>query len=334
MKNKYSREVKIGLFVLATIAMVIWGISFLKGKNIFSSQRTFYAIYNDVTGLSSKANVTINGFKVGFVETVELIPSSRGSFLVKISVTEKELFIPEDSQLELVPAAFIGAARIDLILGNSATSATPSDTLTALSGGGLMATLGKELSPAIEKIKGTLTHIDSVLIPIKNVLNDSTTSSLAIALQRLPQIMKNVEDLTGNLKNATAGDRLGKIIANVESITGNLKNNNDKIQNILTNFSSISDSLNKANIKKIVDNAGNAVAKVDSLMGKINRGEGTIGALLSDDKLYNQLDSAAVNLDNLLWDIKANPFRYLNFSLIKVNKYKNKSDNPEKQKKK
>src|SRR5690606_16821875 len=103
--------------------------------------------------------------------------------------------------------------------------------------------------------------------------------------QRLPNIMKNVEDFTYSLNHG----KLERILANVESITSNLKNNNDKIQNILTNFSSLSDSLNQANIKQIVTNANNAVAKVDSIMGKINRGEGTIGALLSDDKLYNQL---------------------------------------------
>lgn len=329
MKNKYSREVKIGIFALITIAILIWGISFLKGKNIFSSERHFYAVYDDVTGLNTKANVTINGFKVGFVEEVELMPNTRGRFLVKISISEKKLFIPRDTELHLIPAALIGSSRIDLILGESTDEAKSNDTLTAVAAGGLMATLGKELSPAIEKIKGTLTHIDSVLIPIKDILSDSTTSSIATALQRLPNIMKNVEDFTYSLNHG----KLERILANVESITSNLKNNNDKIQNILTNFSSLSDSLKQADIKQVVTNANNAVAKVDSIMGKINRGEGTIGALLSDDKLYNQLDSAAVNLDNLLWDIKANPFRYLNFSLIKVNKYKNKSDNPEKQKK-
>lgn len=308
---------------------MIWGISFLKGKNIFSNERTFYAVYDDVSGLNAQANVVINGYKVGFVENIELIPDSRGSFLVKLSITEKKLFIPEDTEVELNPAALIGSSSLNLILGTSTVEAKEDATLKSTSGGGLMATLGKELSPAIEKIKGTLTHIDSVLIPIKDILSDSTTSSIAEALQRLPNIMKNVENFTYSLNHG----KLDKILANVESITGNLKNNNDKIQNILANFSSISDSLEKANIKQIIVNANNAVAKVDSLMGKINRGEGTIGALLSDDKLYNQLDSAAVNLDNLLWDIKANPFRYLNFSLIKVNKYKNKAEDPAKQKK-
>src|SRR5690606_22173468 len=157
----------------------------------------------------------------------------------------------------LIPAALIGSSRIDLILGESTDEAKDNDTLTAVAGGGLMATLGKELTPAIEKIKGTLTHIDSVLIPIKDILSDSTTSSIATALQRLPNIMKNVEDFTYSLNHG----KLERILANVESITSNLKNNNDKIQNILTNFSSLSDSLNQANIKQIVTNANNAVAK-------------------------------------------------------------------------
>ena len=178
------------------------------------------------------------------------------------------------------------------------------------------------VAPLKIKVENLLSNIDSILVPIQTILNDETAKRLAEGIGRIPKIIANLERITYKVDTLISSEKnkLSRIFSNVESISANLKNNNDKISSILDNVDEITDSLAKSNFKKAIANATDILEKVDNLVTKIDNGEGTLGALINDDKLYLQIDSAAKNLNFLVDDIGQNPERYLHFSLIHINK--------------
>lgn len=319
MKIKFSREARIGGLVILALAVGFWGFNFLKGFNIFASHRTFYAIYNKIDGISVGSAVKMNGLNVGSVTSVELMPDHPGRLLVKFRVSNSQLNIPKDTEARIESSGLIGSTYIQLNLGSLYdTPAKSGDTLRSQTAEDLMSSVNKMLTPVKDKVERLIVDIDSILVPIQAVLSPKTVTSISSAIHTIPDIINNIERTTANLDRLIRDEKekIGRILTNVESISGNLKKNNDKITNILANVESISDSLAKANFKQTIQKATDAIAKVDDIMTKVNNGEGTLGMLVSDKKLYYELDSIAKNLNSLVEDLQANPHRYVHFSVF------------------
>lgn len=296
-KKFFSREVKIGILVIAAILIGYFGLNFLKGVDIFSPVNYYYADYNNIDGLVPSSPVLIKGFKVGQVEAVNYDFSKDNSFRVKISVS-KDIRIPKSASLQLFDNGLMGGKALQLVFDPALTNNqyyAPAETLRSEVALGLMAQLSGDLMPKIENI---LFEVDTLLKSVRKItdgeeLNQSlsaiktTTTQLAQTSTQLNRMMsKDVPLLLSDVKVLTSDFKV---------VSGNLKN---------IDFAQTIASVNQtiANLNLITDN--------------INKGEGTVGMLLKDKNLYINLSNTAASADRLLIDLKEHPKRYVHFSLF------------------
>ena len=314
-----NKELKIGLLTIVAIITLVFGINYLKGINILNDNRNFYAVYENIGGLEVGSPVMVNGYKVGMVNAITFLIDNNQSLLVTINI-EKEFDIASNTVCKIVNQDFMGTKGIDLLLGDASDLLAIGDTLISDIEATLQAEVNAQILPLKNKAEELIGSIDSVMIIITAVLNKNTRESLRNSFQSLDRTfalmsstMIKVDALVS--KN---DERISKIVRNLESITTNLESSNGEIQTILTNFASLSDSLAKIDIAKTVKDVGEITAK-------INNGEGSIGLLLKDDKIYTNFEKSTRELARLIEDIKLNPKRYLGFSVLggKSKSYKN-----------
>jgi len=315
---KYSKEIKIGVVIVVTIAFSIWGFNFLKGFSIFNSKRYFLAVYPKVEGLTVSSPVLINGYKIGFVQTMYFHPDNSGKVIVKMQLTNTDFNVPVQSTARIISADLLGSKAIELIMNDTTVFAENGDTLLP----DIKSTLTDELNKTVEPLKARaisiFAQLDSVMGDLRGIINKENRENLSKSVASLKNTLDNLESATGGLDTLVSEEKgkLAAIFDNLESISGNIKNNNDKIQNILTNFSSLSDTLAKSQIKTAISSADKALSQASDIFNKINNGEGSLGMLINNDSLYNNLNSASENLDKLFLDIKENPGRYVTISVF------------------
>jgi phospholipid/cholesterol/gamma-HCH transport system substrate-binding protein len=308
---KIKNETKVGILAAFAIALLIIGYNFLKGNSIFSNETTLYAKYTRVDGLSVSKPILINGYQIGRVAKLELQPD--GSIIATLSVNSK-YEIPENSIARLEGTDLLGSKAIVMSLGNSKKMAEDGYTLNANVEKGLM----EQVQPVQKKAELIISKMDSILSSVNSILNpnfqknvDKSFNSIAGTLASLETTSKKVDGLVGS-----ESARIEAIFKNVEGITDNLNNNNQKISDILTNINTVTDKFAAANFKQTLDNANNAIADLQSVISGIKDGKGSLGLLLNDDKMYQNLNNASKNLDELMIDLKANPKRYVHFSVF------------------
>ena len=321
---KISREVKIGLIFLLALALFIWGFNYLKGKDIFKHERKFYAVYDRIDGLVPANAVYINGKQIGFVDDVYFLPDWSGKIVVSFIVTEK-FPIPSNSVARIYSADLMGSKSIEIKLGSSNIMAENGDTLAPDIETGLIQEVNKQILPLKMKAENLMLSIDSVLAVIQAIFNESTRENLGKSFESIKITIDNLKNTTFNIDTLLESqkNRLSRIIGNFESITANIANNSDFITNIIRNLSNLSDTVVRANVGSTLKNLKSAIYEFDDVIGKINRGEGSLGLLLNNDSLYNKLESSSKNLDLLLEDVRLNPHRYLHFSIFGRNPKKN-----------
>lgn len=315
--NKQNTEIKIGLVALGAIAILVWGVSFLKGKNIFTNPTHFYSIYEEIDGMDASAPVRINGFTVGKVTEVAFHPDNSGKIIVKYEMHE-EFAIPKNTVATIYNADLMGSKAVLLNLGNSAIYAASGDTLMSDIEGDLKDEVNKQVLPLKNKAEDLISSIDSVMTVITTVLDKDARASLTNSLVSLNRTFSTMELAMVKLDSMIYynDNRVSNILANMESITTNLHNNNEAIGNVLKNFEAITDSLAKSQIRSTIKNLDASLKQFDEVITKVNNGEGSIGLLINDKDLYNNLASASSQLDQLLVDMKKRPKRYVSFSLL------------------
>ena len=314
---KLKREAKLALTAIAAVFVLIWGINFLKGSSLFESKSTFYGIYNSVEGLKVSSGVVYRGYQVGQVISIQFTGEWYDKVLVKFSVN-KGLELPSNSLAMIQSADLMGSKVIDLIPGDSPVFAVSGDTLTSKTEQGLMEQVSRQMLPLKQKAERLLGSLDSVMVIVQGVFNEETKKNLNNSFASIDRTLRNIEGASGNLDTLmqTESARVSEILRNINSITANLSDNNEEISNILGNFSSISDSLRQANLHQMLTSFDNILGRVDSIFAKINKGEGTIGALVNDNDLYYNLNQVSENLNRLLVEFRYNPRRFINLSLI------------------
>ncbi|WP_304068694.1 MlaD family protein [Pedobacter glucosidilyticus] len=308
---KISNETKVGILAAFAIAVFIIGYNFLKGNDIFSSENEFYAKYDKVEGLAISKPVLVNGYQIGRVSDLTLLES--GQILAQFKIDPKYA-IPKNTIARLESTDLLGSKAVVFDLGSSLTYAVDGDTLNA----NVQQNILEQVEPVQKKAQMLISRMDSILTSVNQILNPTfqeninrSFNSIAKTLETLESTSKTVDGMVG-----VQSKRIDNILANAESISANLKNNNQQITNIISNFNTMSDQLAKANFKQTLDNADKAVADLQNVMNKVNSGKGSVGLLLNDEKLYNNLNNAAQNLDKLMLDLKANPKRYVSFSVF------------------
>ena len=305
-----NKEFKIGFFAIASIIALVFGVNYLKGINILNDNRDFYAVYENIGGLQVGSSVLINGYKVGMVSDIDLLTEQNQNLLVTISL-DKEFDMATNTVCKIVNQDLMGSKGIALVLGNTDELVTSGDTLISGIEGSLQDEVNAQILPLKNKAEELIGSIDSVMMIVTAVLNKDTRENLRNSLSSLDKTFELMSHTMVKVDSMIDinDERIAKVVRNLESITSNLESSNGEIKNILTNFSSLSDSLAKADIAKVLQN-------VSDITTKINNAEGSIGLLLKDDKIYVNFEKSTRELAALLEDIKKNPSRYVNFSII------------------
>jgi phospholipid/cholesterol/gamma-HCH transport system substrate-binding protein len=303
---KLTREVKTGFFVVIIIASAVWGLNFLKGKNILSPTNNYYVIYEHIEGIIESGAVYYNGYQVGSINTITFDPTNPKEFLLKL-ILKKDLKIPLGTQVVAKETNLIaGSKDLQLIFTDTVGFHQPGDTLLPGYDAGIMGIL----DPLQDKFDDVIDNLNITLESVHSTLNKQMQSDLNASLSAL---RSTVEELSYSISQK--GD-LGKSLKNVESITGNLKNNNASINKTLKNLSNISSDLEAANLDQSLQKLDSTLASATQIMAKINNSEGSAGLLVNDSSLYINLASATANLDSLLVDLKENPKRYVHLSVF------------------
>jgi phospholipid/cholesterol/gamma-HCH transport system substrate-binding protein len=316
-----SRVTKIGILVILSISLLIWGMSYLKGKNIFKKEVVYYAIYPDVNGLSVSNPVLINGFKVGQVMDIDYIQDTVAMFKVSLLLDSKYR-IKVGSVAQIFSQDIMGNRAIRIIMGKSDEYHESKDTLFAATEGGLVEQVNMEIAPLKKKAESLISSLDSAIVIIRGIFNEKTQENLRNTFASIKTTIENLERSTFTMDTllTTEKSKLAKIFSNVESITANLKNNNEKITTIINNFSNISDSLAKADIASTLNKADRALLQFNEVLSSINNGQGTVSQLLHNDTLYQNIENASYHLSRLMRDLHENPKRYVHFSVFDVGK--------------
>jgi phospholipid/cholesterol/gamma-HCH transport system substrate-binding protein len=313
-----NKEIKIGAVVVTGVALFVYGFNFLKGSNVFTHQKTLYAVYTNVEGLLESNNIELSGVKIGIVKSIEIVPGDRqGRILVTMKV-EDRIQIPSDTKARIISFDLLGSKAIRMEVGKSMTLVKSGDTLASEVEDDLKTTVDKRIAPLQKKAEGLISSIDSVMIVVQQVLNKDARENLINSFKSIKRSILVFEKTSLRLDTlvATQQYKLVSIFSKMESIATNFNNSNDKITKILSNFESISDSLAKSKIRSTIDHANDALFSATTILDKINKGQGTMGMLINNDSLYRKLDKSSAELNALLKDFHDHPKRYVHFSVF------------------
>lgn len=314
---KIKREHKIGFVSLAAIVLFVWGFTYLKGRDLFLKEKYYYAVYPQVSGLVVGSTVQLSGIKVGRIEDMFFHPQDPSQVVVKFSITSK-LDVPVNTVARIFSSDLLGTRAVELVLGDSRVYAEKGDTLTAEIQVSISEEVSIQMLPFKKKAEDLMLSIDSVMAVIQYIFNENTRENIRNSFESISQTITNLEQTSYSLDTLVAEEklRISNIFANIESISLNLRRNNQQISNIIENLSSISDSLAKADLVNVINNTNKAVSDVALITEKINKGEGSLGLLINNDSLYNNLEKSTAELNKLLEDMRLNPNRYVHFSVF------------------
>jgi len=308
--KKISNEVKVGAVALITIVAFIWLFNFLKGKDFFKSTANYYAIYDKIGGLAESSPVEINGYKVGVVQSINFIDAESGKLLVVFSVS-KDFKLPRNTVAEITPLSIIAGMKVQFVYGNGPGTYSYGDTIPGRLAENLVNKLETELLPLKDKISNLVDVIDSVISSVNVIMNPEFRNNLNGTLANLNNTSKNLDDIIG-----TKEKELKATLENISKFTKMLSDNSVKIGSTFSNLETITDTLAAADIYTSVTNLKTSLEKTSLLMENLNEGKGSAGQFLTNDSLYTNLANSLESLNALLEDMKANPKRYVHFSIF------------------
>ncbi len=292
----FTKEVKIALTAIVAIVILFYGLQFLKGLNIFSSDTTYYVAFDDVSGLSASSPVYANGYRVGVVSSMSYDYNPQGKIVAELDLDEN-MRVPRGSYAELA-SDLLGNIKINLILADDPLNMiSAGDTIAGGAEKGLMSKVGSMI-PALEKM---LPKLDSIMASLNTLLADPA----------LRNTLHNVEGMTSNL-DATSLE-LKSLSAQLNKEVPTMMN---KANGVLDNTQQLTNNLAAVDVATMAAKVNETLANVAELSNKLNSNEGTLGLLMRDASLYNNLTATAASADSLLLDLKAHPKRYVHFSVF------------------
>jgi len=301
---KISREVKTAILVITGLIFLYFGVSYLKGNNVLDNSRKLYAEYGNVGGLTTSAPVTINGLAVGKVSNIYFKKDNSGRLIVEMDVNTDFKF-SKNSSAELYQDGFIGGKAIAIIPAHdNAGNASKGNYLKGTNKAGLTDLVNEKLTPLQEKIEKVMSETDTLLVSVNAVFDEKTRGHLRASMATLEGTISSFNKTSQSL-NALLDDNKLK-----------LENTISNFEGVSKNFNKISDSLSRVNITSTVKELQATIKKFDNILASIDKGEGSIGKLLKDEGLYDNLEGASKQMEQLLEDMKLNPKRYVHFSLF------------------
>lgn len=312
---KINNETKTGILVVVSVAILVLGFNFLKGKNIFKKENKLYAIYTDVQGLAKSNPVIINGLRVGRIERLD-----GGRDLKSIVVTIvlfQPVNIPENS-LALINPTLLGSPSMEIQLGSGTRYLANGDTLVTTASSGAFDEALKLINPVLYEVKNSVKSLDSVLHIVTTVFDANTKNNVRDIVANLNTVTKSFAVSAASLETMLDVQQgsLSKSLDNVEVFTKNLNTNNDKFNEIVENAKVASKHFSAIELQATIDSLNIAVNNFKEGSAKINSKDGSLGLLLNDKELYNKLESTSNKLNILLDDIRVHPRRYVNISIF------------------
>ena len=297
---KLSNEIKTGILVLTGIVLFIIGFSYLKSNDVFISDRVFYAVYDDVEGVSKGTPVTISGFNVGSVQNIEFYRNS-SKLLLKFRV-ENDFNFSSESVAQIYETGLIGGKALAVIPKYGIKLARSGDTLQSDIAPGLTELVNDRLSPLQDKIESMVVSADSVLISLNAVLNPEAKLEIQSTIENFSSTVADLKTSAGTLDDI-------------------LNNNKNQINNIISNVNQTSDELaglseSFSDLSSVISNLSESSENIDKIISEISDGGGSLNKLVFDDALINSLDAASKNINLLIKDLRLNPKRYVHFSLF------------------
>lgn len=306
---KVSNETKVGILTISALTILILGFNFLKGKDIFKKSKKIYAVFNDLGSLSKSNEVKINGYVIGSVFALDVKDKDMSGIVATINLSQ-EVNIPIDSKA-LISTPLVGASYIVIEKGTSTTFLKPGDTLTTRVDIGILDDVKAQLTPTLTKVRNSLDTLDMVMGNVNKLLGASNQDAIKQTLANLNQASSH---LNGLLNSETGA--LAKTLQNAEDLTGALKKNTDDINATIGNARKASEKLAALEIQPTIDDLKNTITQFKTLLNKMDNPDGTMGALINDRKLYNNLSSAVLSMEILLDDLRTHPKRYVNLSIF------------------
>lgn len=294
--NFFTKEVKIALATIVGIVLLFFGMNFLKGKSLFSSDEVYYAKFDNISGLTASNPIFANGFQVGTVKDIVFDYADGGSVVVAFEANPK-LHIPAGTHAE-IESDMMGNLKVNLLLNRESTSMLqPGDTIVGSVNGGLMETVGA-LAPKLEQI---LPKLDSIMASLNTLLADPA----------LANSLHNIEGITSNLTTST--EQLNTLMAGLNRNVPTLMN---KVGSVLDNTNRLTGNLAAVDVASTMAKVDETMANMADFTAKLNSKDGSLGLLLNDKELYYNLNKTMVSADTLLTNLRQHPKRYVHFSLF------------------
>lgn len=300
MNKLKKKEFAIGLSVIVAILILVFGIDYLKGINLFKPANFYIIPYENIAGLETASPVTIQGYKVGTVREINFNYEHPGMVDVEIAI-DKKLRLPEDTKAYL-ETSLLGGASIVIELGKSDKFIEVGGTLEGAKKPDMIASVTEGLMP---KVEGLLPQLDSLLQNVNHLVADP---AIAASIRRLDGITANLEATTRAL-NASVGRQLPVIMGNTAKVT-------TRLDSMSVNLADLSYSLKTLPLNATIDNVNELTANLTRFSNQLNDPNSTLGMLMNDPELYNRLNRVAADVDSLIVDIKKNPKRYISIKLL------------------
>jgi len=314
---KLSKEVKTGILAIGAILLLIFGYSFLKGTNLLEKNNEYFVKYENVEGLAKAAPVTINGLTVGKVQDITF-SNKKGWLIVKFAI-DREVTFSKNSMVRIYSAGLIGGKSLAVYPDYTASDIAKSgDTLRGETEDSMLSAVSKALGPLEKKVNNTLATVDTLLLNVNDIIDDETRKNLKESIANLNVTLNSFSGVSQNLNNILASNsgKLDNTFTNLDKTAGNL--------------SRLTDSLAQLETGKLVTELQDVVSRIDRIVANVDEGNGSIGKLLKDETLYNNLEGASRQLEQLLQDVKLNPKRYVHISVFgKRQKEYKQPDNPD-----
>jgi phospholipid/cholesterol/gamma-HCH transport system substrate-binding protein len=305
-----SNETKIGVLAVVALAALILGFNFLKGSSLFQHTKKLYALFDNVEGVEVSNAVQINGLTVGSVTAISESDKDLARGIVVTITMKKDVHIPRNS-VATINSGFISSATITVAKGDDSQFLNDGDTLLTKKKPNLLSQVQESVNPIILKLGGTLTSLDSLVQAVGTMFDPRLKNNFSA-------IVANLATTTAQLQimlNAQTG-QLAQSLKNTNAFTANLARNNDHITHTLENVEKTTANLSSAKIPETVETLRATIADMQSLVGKISTNSGSLGMLMNDKRLYQNLEGTTRSLQILLDDLRLHPKRYVNVSVF------------------
>lgn len=300
-------KLKVGIFCIVAVVIFYLGACFFKGVSAFGKKTYYYAVFENTGGLQESNAVMLNGYKIGQVTKVSILSDNPVRLCAELMITEP-VNIPKDSKVQVAPKDLLGGTVVNVLFGTSTQFLQAKDTMATF--------IVPQITDGVEGLKAQLasilTSVDTIALSLKDVLSpEGGAQDLKGTLANLEATTANLNSILGNNK-----EKVGKLVTNLEQFSNTLQEAGPQLETIVNNFDKISDSIAKANVTQLINDAQQAIGDVQLIVEKVQKGDGTLGQLVTNDTLYTNLENSLHSLDELLKDLKANPKKYINVTVF------------------